>query len=76
LGRFISDQTRDFLRLVARVSSMGMAMAFAIVLGFGAGLAVDHYFDTAPWGFLVGLVMGIVAGFRNLWVIGKRIKIF
>jgi ATP synthase protein I len=55
---------------------MGLAMAIAIVLGFGAGLLVDNHFGTAPWGFLVGLIAGIVAGFRNLWIIGKRLKIF
>jgi ATP synthase protein I len=76
LGRFLSEDTRDFLRLIARVSSMGLAMAIAIVLGFGAGLMVDNHFGTAPWGFLIGLVVGVVAGFRNLWIIGKRLKIF
>lgn len=72
MGRFISDKTRDFLKLVAQVSSMGLAMALAIVIGLVAGLYVDKWLDTSPWGFFIGLLMGIVAGFRNLWIIAKR----
>jgi ATP synthase protein I len=72
LGRFISDKTRDFLKLVAQVSSMGLAMALAIVIGLAAGIYVDKWLGTAPWGFFIGLLLGIVAGFRNIWVIAKR----
>jgi len=76
LGRFIKEETRKTLRLLARVSSMGLAMAIAIVLGFGAGYYVDLWLGTKPWGFLIGLVMGVIAGFRNLWIIGKRSQLF
>lgn len=75
MGRFISDQTRDYLRLLARVSSMGLSMVIATVLGFGLGYWVDAKWESlAPWGKLVGLVLGIVAGYRNLYVIWKRSK--
>lgn len=74
MGRFISEQTRQYLRLLAWVSSMGLAMVLATVMGLGAGLLVDRWLDTAPWGFIVGLLMGIVAGFRNIFVIMKRAK--
>lgn len=72
MGRFISEKTRDFLKLVAQVSSMGLAMALAIVIGLAAGIYVDKWLDTSPWGFFIGLFMGIVAGFRNIWIIAKR----
>ena len=75
MGRFISDQTRDYLRLLARVSSMGMAMVIATILGFALGYWVDSKWEVlAPWGKLVGLLLGIVAGYRNLYVIWKRSK--
>jgi ATP synthase protein I len=73
LGRFISDSTRDFLKLVAQVSSMGLAMALAIVIGLVAGIYADKWLDTSPWGFFIGLFVGIVAGFRNIWIIAKRV---
>lgn len=74
MGRFIKDQTRENLRFLARVSSMGLAMVLAIVLGLGVGYWVDRKFGTAPWGFFIGLGGGIVAGFRNLYIIAKRAK--
>jgi ATP synthase protein I len=74
VGRFFNEQTREYLRLLARVSSMGLAMVLATVLGLAAGYAADKYFGTAPWGFFIGLGLGIVAGFRNLYIIAKRSK--
>ena len=76
LGRFISDETREYLRMLARVSSMGIAMVLATLMGFGLGYWVDTLWDgvTAPWGKLVGLILGIVAGYRNIYVIMKRSK--
>ncbi len=57
---------------LARVSSMGLSMVIATVMGLGAGYLVDKYFGTHPWGFFIGLGMGIVAGFRNLYILYKR----
>ena len=72
MGRFISESTREYLLILARVSSMGIAMVLATVMGLGAGWLVDKYFGTHPWGFFIGLGMGIVAGFRNLFILYKR----
>jgi F0F1-type ATP synthase assembly protein I len=36
-----------------------------LVLG-GVGYAVDHWRGTAPWGLIIGLVLGIVVGFYDL----------
>lgn len=51
---------------------MGLAMVIATVMGLAAGYLFDRYFGTHPWGFFIGLGMGIVAGFRNLYVLYKR----
>ena len=72
MGRFIKESTRDYMMQLARVSSMGLSMVIATVMGLGAGYLVDKYFGTHPWGFFIGLLMGIVAGFRNLFVLYKR----
>ena len=76
MGRFLNNSTRETLRGLARVSSMGLAMALAIVIGLAIGHFVDVKFGTHPWGFFIGLILGIVAGFRNLYIIAKRSGIF
>ncbi len=72
MGRFIKEETRRYVRLLSRVSSMGIAMALSIVIGLAAGYYVDKWLGTEPWGFFVGLAMGIVAAFRNLYIIVQR----
>ena len=72
MGRFIKDSTREYLMQLARVSSMGLSMVIATVMGLGAGYLVDRYFGTKPWGFFIGLAMGIIAGFRNIYILYKR----
>lgn len=76
MGRFIGDKTRDALKVLAYASSMGIAMVLATVLGLAGGYYFDKYFGTHPWGFFIGLLMGIVAGFRNIYIIAKRTKVF
>jgi ATP synthase protein I len=53
-------------------SSMGISMVLATVLGLALGYWLDGLFDTRPWLTLIFLGVGIVAGFRNLYIIGKR----
>jgi ATP synthase protein I len=35
--------------------------------GVVVGWVVDYFAGTAPWGLLVGLFLGIVVAFRNIW---------
>jgi len=40
----------------------------ALIVGGGLGWACDTYlFDSSPWGMVVGLVLGAVAGIRNAY---------
>jgi ATP synthase protein I len=73
LGKYFSDDTRKSLKVLGRVSSMGFAMALAIIFGLGLGYLVDEWLGTNPWGFFVGLAVGIIAAFRNLYVITKHL---
>ncbi len=52
---------------------MGISMALAIVIGIFIGIYLDRWFKTKyPWFFLIFLILGIIAGFRNIYVIMKR----
>ena len=39
---------------------MGTTCATCIAVGVLAGLWVDHYWRTSPWGLLLGIVLGAV----------------
>ena len=41
---------------------LGTELVVATMIGALMGYAVDHYFETKPWGILVGLIFGAAAG--------------
>ncbi len=47
-------------------STMGMHMISGPLLGCILGYLFDNYFKTDPIGLIVGFVIGIVAGYRNV----------
>jgi ATP synthase protein I len=59
-------ETRRAWRELAYYSSLGFSVALSIVIGLVAGVYADRRFDSSPWGLLIGLVLGIAAGFRNI----------
>ena len=59
-------ETLRSMRELAYYSSLGLQVALSIFIGLGAGVYLDRKFDTAPWLTLVFLLMGIIAGFRNI----------
>jgi ATP synthase protein I len=68
----VKDDKRQHWRMMAMASTMGISMVLATVIGLAIGYWLDKAFDTSPWLLLIFLGLGIAAGFRNLYVIGKR----
>lgn len=62
---------RDF-RTLARVGGVGIELAVATTIGFLGGRWLDGKLGTAPWLSLVGLLLGVAAGFRNLIEIARK----
>ena len=63
------ENTLSYWRLV---STMGISMVLAIVIAIAIGYYLDKWFQTSPLFFLIFMILGIVAGFRNIYVIMKR----
>jgi ATP synthase protein I len=68
----VQEETRKYIKLLGLVSTMGISMALAIVIAIAIGYYLDKWFQTSPLFFLIFMILGIVAGFRNLYVIMKR----
>lgn len=47
-------------------SSVGLELGLAVGLGLLFGIWLDGKLGTAPWMMLLFLVLGLVAGFRNV----------
>lgn len=66
------SEFRDLFKNLAMVSSMGISVALAIGIGVWFGLTVDRWLDTKPWFFWFFTLIGIAAGFKNVYVITRR----
>jgi len=67
----IGPEGRRQLQLAARFASAGLELAIAIVAGYFGGGLLDRWLGTDPYIAYGGLVLGIVAGFRNLFVLAR-----
>jgi ATP synthase protein I len=48
-------------------------MVISTCVGLAMGYGIDHLFNTSPWFTLIFLILGIIAGFRELGRLAKRI---
>jgi ATP synthase protein I len=50
-----------------RLSSLGLTLVFSTFIGFGLGWFLDKVLKTSPALTILMLLLGIVAGFVNVW---------
>lgn len=60
-------QTGDTMRMLFLVTQIGLCMVSAIAVGGLLGCGADRLFGTLPVLTIVGLLLGVVAGFRSVW---------
>ncbi len=73
----MADDRREMFRQLAVYSQVGMTFVFSILIGFGMGWALDNKVfagKTAPYLTFIFLGLGIVAGFKNLWELTRKIQ--
>ena len=59
-------------KALGELSAVGLTLVVATVLGLAGGYYLDGRLGTSPWLTLIGLLLGIVAGFVNLFRSVKR----
>ena len=59
------DKERLSVRM-AKLSSLGVELGVAVVVGFGLGYWLDRKLGTQPWLMVAGLLLGAVAGMKSL----------
>ena len=65
---------RETVRAAAGYSAGTVELGISVAVGAGIGYALDQYFDTAPWLTLFWLLCGVIAGFRSLFRVVKRLE--
>lgn len=64
---------KDLFGGLYKASAIGFSLVLAIAIGGAAGWYLSQYFDNMVF-FYLGLILGIIAGFRNLYIMSKRTK--
>jgi ATP synthase protein I len=57
----------DTWKALAELSTIGMTMVLATVIGLAGGYFLDRWLGTKPWLTLIGLGFGIAAGFVSFF---------
>ena len=71
---------RTILRQIYKASVVGLNIVIATIVGGFLGYLFDYAMakwfgiTTAPWGLFVGALLGIVAGFKDLVMLAKKIE--
>ena len=68
----MDKETKQIVIQMASVSTIGIAMVLAIFGCFFLGRWLDRQLGTEPYLTLFFLLIGIAAGFRNIYVLIKR----
>ncbi len=68
----MGEDRQQLYRSLGFLSSVGISMVAATFIGLAMGYYLDRWLDTSPWMTLIFLVFGIIAGFRNIFILTKR----
>jgi F0F1-type ATP synthase assembly protein I len=73
----VTSQRRDTVRLVTQFSAGTLEMGLSVAVGAGIGYVLDTVVfagRTTPWLTLFWLLCGVVAGFRSLFRVLRKLQ--
>ncbi|MFN3396174.1 MAG: AtpZ/AtpI family protein [Thermodesulfovibrionales bacterium] len=66
------DKEKPLFRQLLEASTIGIHLVLTTFVGFAIGYFLDRLFGTSPWLTVIFLIIGIVAGFRELLRIARK----
>ncbi|HCG03664.1 MAG TPA: ATP synthase subunit [Desulfovibrio sp.] len=64
---------KKYLDAISTAGVIGLHMVSSTVVGLAMGWYLDRWLGTKPWLTGVFLILGIVAGFKNVWLDSRRL---
>lgn len=59
---------REYIDALSHAGTIGLHMVSGIAVGTLIGYGLDAWLDTSPWCTGIFMIVGIVAGFKNVYV--------
>jgi ATP synthase protein I len=73
----LKEDTKKFLKDLFKggyqASTIGLVLVISILIGGLIGYALSTYFNSSIF-FILGLIVGIIAGFRQVYLLGQKYK--
>ncbi len=68
----MKEDRRELFKTLGFMSSAGISLVAAILIGLAMGYYIDKWLDTRPIFTLIMMVMGVISGFRNVYLLTRR----
>lgn len=68
----MAEDNKQLFRSLSFLSGVGISMVAATFIGLAMGYYLDRWLETSPWFTLSFLLLGIVSGFRNIFIMTSR----
>jgi len=63
---------KPVFKQLMQASSVGINLVLSTFVGLAMGYGLDSLFNTAPWLTIIFLLLGIIAGFRELFRMARK----
>jgi ATP synthase protein I len=68
----MAEDKRQLIKALGFLSSVGISMVASTFIGLAMGYYLDKWLGTTPWLTLIFLAIGIISGFRNIYILTER----
>lgn len=68
----MAENKQQLIKSIGFLSGIGISLVASTLIGLFMGYYLDRWLKTGPWLTLLFLGFGIVAGFRNIFILTRR----
>ncbi|MDF1581368.1 MAG: AtpZ/AtpI family protein [Desulfuromonadales bacterium] len=68
----MAENKRELIKSLGFLSSVGISVVASTLIGLAMGHYLDKWLGTEPWLTMIFLGLGIVSGFRNIYILTDR----
>ncbi|MEE4254788.1 MAG: AtpZ/AtpI family protein [Desulfuromusa sp.] len=68
----MAEDKRQLYKSLGFLSSVGISLVVSILIGLAMGVYLDRWLETGPLFTLIMLLIGVISGFRNVYILTTR----